>query len=167
MASLMENLCVNLEEQEKVFSALVKFAVDKKAAIIKNDTEKLQSIISEENDYIGKSLHLGKDREKLLHDIAFVLNVKKNTVTLSELIELISIPQDKERLIGLRENLISLLNNLKELNDLNENLIKYSLEYIDYSMNVLRSCMNPEPTYFDAAGNEIDPTSRKFFDTTQ
>lgn len=167
MASLLENLHSNLSEQAEVFSSLIKFSIDKKEAIIKNNTADIQAILSTENEYIGKSMRLGKEREKILHDIAFVLNVKKNTVTLSELIELINSPQDKERLISMRKNLVGLLNNLKEINELNENLIKHSLEYIDYSMNVLRSFLNPEPTYFDYSGNEINSSSKMLFDTKQ
>lgn len=167
MASLLESLYDNLSAQSKLVSALLETAVSKKQAIIKNDTAKLRSVTKEENELVGKSVHLGKDREKILHDIAYVLNVKKNTVTLMELINIINSPRDKERLIGLHKELISLLNNLKDLNDLNENLIKYSLEYIDYSMNVLRGFVNPEPTYFDSSGNEINSASRMFFDTTQ
>jgi flagellar biosynthesis/type III secretory pathway chaperone len=166
MASLLDSLHSNLGQQAEVFSSLIEFAVRKKEAIIKNDTLRLQSILSDENEYIGKSMRLGKERDKLLSDIAFVLNVKKNTVTLSELIELLNSPSDKERLISVRKNLVGLLNNLKELNELNEDLIKHSLEYIDYSMNVLRSYLNPEPTYFDCNGNEIS-SSKMFFDKKQ
>lgn len=167
MASLLENLYDNLEEQKEVFASLVATAGKKKDAIIKNDTALLQDITAEENEVIGKSVHLGKIRDKLLCDIAFVLNAKKNTVTVSELIELVNIAQDKERLIGLHKELVSLLDDLKGANELNENLIKYSLEYIDYSMNVLRSYKNPEPTYFDSSGNEINSSTRMFFDTKQ
>jgi flagellar biosynthesis/type III secretory pathway chaperone len=167
MASLLENLHNNLELQEEVFSALVKFAIDKKQAIIKNDIPLLQKYISEENEVIGKSIKLSKERDKLFKDIAFVLNVKKNTVSLSEIIELINSPEDKERLISSKKRLISLLNNLREVNNLNDELIKCSLEHIDYSMNLLRGYLSPEPTYFDYEGNEINSSSKMLFDTKQ
>lgn len=167
MASLLENLHQNLDEQAEVFSCLIEFAQNKKQAIVKNDTALLQSYLSEENEIIGRSQRLSKERDKLLGDIAFVLNVKKNTVTLSELIDLINSPQDKERLISSKERLISLLNDLKQINDLNEELINCSLEYIDYSMNILRSYLSPEPSYYDCGGNEINSSSKMFFDTKQ
>ena len=77
MASLLENLHQNLDEQIEVFSQLIQFATDKRAAIVKNDTSLLQSYLSNENEIIGKSQRLSKERDKLLSDIAFVLNVKK------------------------------------------------------------------------------------------
>ena len=43
----------------------------------------------------------------------------------------------KEKLIALKDEIENTLKDLKEVNDLNSELIKKSLEYIDFSINLI------------------------------
>ena len=88
-------------------------------------------------------------------------------MSLKDIIETIKGQEGEKELTSLREKLLDILPKLKALNDQNQELIKLSMEYIDFSMNVIRSSSSSTPTYYDFSGNEINASDRKMFDAKQ
>lgn len=167
LAGLIEELMNTVEKQIVIYDELLEIAAKKKVAVIENKVEELAGFNSEENTLLGRCTRLDKRREELFDDIAFVLNKKNKDITLSKLIELIKGQPEEERLVQIRDRATESLNKLKQINDLNKILIETSLEHIDYSMNVIRGALNPQPYYCDLAGNEINLPGKVLFDTKQ
>ncbi|MBR1442568.1 MAG: flagellar protein FlgN [Firmicutes bacterium] len=167
MAGLISELIGNINEQSEVYDSLLELAGKKKVAVIANDIEKLQSIVDEENVLLGRIGRLDKSRVQLFKDIAFVLNKKDEDISLNKLMDLIKGQSEENELRKAKEELFDKAGRLKTLNEQNQKLIEYSLEHIDFSMNVIRSALSNKPSYCDAMGNELSDSSQRMFDTKQ
>lgn len=167
MAGLIEELMDTVDKQIEIYDELLEIAAKKKTAVIENKIDALSEITAAENTLLGRCSRLDKQRETLFDDIAFVLNKKSEDITLSKLVELIKGQPEEQRLAAIRDRAMDTLNKLKKINDLNRTLIETSLQHIDYSMNVLRGTLNPQPYYYDLAGNEINLPGKMLFDAKQ
>lgn len=156
-----------VEEQILIYEALLEIAAKKKVSIVENNIEEVGEYTSEESTLLGKCSRLDKKRDTLFNDIAFVLNKKPEDITLSKLVELIKGQPEEERLTQIHDKAVDTLKKLKKINDLNRTLVETSLEHIDYSMNLIRGALNPQPYYCDLAGNEINLSGKMLFDTKQ
>nr|WP_317360001.1 flagellar protein FlgN [uncultured Tyzzerella sp.] len=166
MASLINELIDTLTEQNNIYQALLDIASKKKVSIIENDVAKLQQFVKEENVLVGRNQRLEKKRIETFKDIAMVLG-KNNEISLKDVIESMKGQEGEKVLINLRESLLDILPKLKSINDQNQELLKLSMDYIEYSMNIIRSSNSKSPTYYDLSGNEINASDRKMFDAKQ
>jgi flagellar biosynthesis/type III secretory pathway chaperone len=167
VASILEQLIENLEEENKVYEELIECSKSKKTAIIGNRIEEIRSVTAKENTLVGKCTRINKDREKIFSDIRYVMNIKPNeNLTVKRIAELVEGQNGSDRLIAARENAVSLLSELKNLNDINGEMINFSIEHIEFSINVLRGAKLNQTTYLDSSGNEIY-SNKSFFDTKQ
>lgn len=166
MASLISELIDTLTQQNNIYESLLDIASKKKVSIIENNLKTLQNFVKEENTLIGKNQRLEKKRIELFNDIQMVLG-KKNNLSLKDIIEAIKGQDGEKELDNIRNKIIDTLDKLKSLNNQNQELIQMSLDYVDFSMNLIRNSTNNRPTYYDLAGNEINASDRKMFDAKQ
>ncbi|MDE6181655.1 MAG: flagellar protein FlgN, partial [Eubacteriales bacterium] len=94
-----------------------------------------------------------------------VLN--KKTITISDIIESLKGQEEEKMLSKIKEKAEDVLPKLKILNDQNQELLQMSMDYIDYSMNLIRGGAMGMPTYYDSTGNEINTSDKKMFDAKQ
>lgn len=167
MAGLIEELMDTVEEQIFIYEELLETAAKKKVIIIENNVEGLSELNDIENTLLGRCTRLDKKRDSLFKDIAFVLNKKSEDITLSKLVELMQGQPEEQRLVQIRDRAVDTIERLKSINDLNRVLIETSMEHLDYSMNLIRGAINPQPYYVDLAGNEVTLPGRMMFDTKQ
>lgn len=71
----------------------------------------------------------------------------KLNLTISELSRLVFDLQDKQRLLSIQARLSETLNELKQLNELNRQLIEQALSYIDFSVETMSYYEEFETTY--------------------
>ncbi len=166
MAGLIDDLSETLNQMNEIYEKLIQTGKEKKSVIIKNDVEQLHKINDEENSLVGKAIKLDKKREEYFSDIAFVLNKDSKDITLSKIIEYIDKQPEVESVKEIYEKTISLLDELKKINELNNTLIGESLKQAEFQMNLLRGSLSRRPYYCDTLGNEI-PTGERFFDIKQ
>lgn len=150
--SFKDELMEILEEELKVLKAIRDIAYSKTDTIIKNKIESLQNITAEEEELIGKMSALEGKRLNMLNS----WGVDKNT-PLSEIIE--KIPEGKEELIGIREELNNLLMDIKKRNDINGQLIQENLEWMEFNINLITQANTPN-TY----GKKNEKVNRNLFD---
>lgn len=163
MASLIVELIDTLKQQNDIYKSLLETASRKKVSIIENNVANLQEIVKEENLLVGKNQRLEKKRLELFSDISMVLG--KNDITLKDFIQTIKGQEGEKELTKLREDMLDILPKLKTINEQNQELLQMSIDYVDFSINLIRS--NSSPTYYDMAGNEINASDRKMFDAKQ
>ena len=163
MSGLISELISVLNEQSNIYEQLCGISMHKKEMIIINDIEELKKITSSENLLLGKIQRIDKIRVSLIEDIACVLNEEESDITLSALANIINDQPDYNAFIEAVEKLRNTLDALKNLNEQNKQLIQNSLEYIDFSINVIRSTFSDEPSFFTTKGEEL-PQVSSFFD---
>ena len=166
MAGLMERLVGVLTDQLSNYDALIGLSEIKKDVIVSNDAESLQKITSEENAVVGRVQKLDKSRVSIMADIADVMDIREADYTLTDLCELIKEQDEYETLCGIVKSTREKLEELKAINTKNKELVENSLDYIDFSMNVMRSSIVPEKRFYNTSGDEIAPGSG-FFDARQ
>ena len=166
MASLTQELIDTLNEQNNIYKSLLDVASKKKVAIIQNDVKTLQQFVKDENLLVGKNQRLEKKRIELFCDIATVLG-KPLDITLKQIIESIKDKEGEKELTQIRTKMLKTLPKLKAINDQNQELLQMSMDYIDFSINLIRSSTEQRPTYYDMLGNEINSSDTKMFDAKQ
>ncbi|MCL2048313.1 MAG: flagellar protein FlgN [Defluviitaleaceae bacterium] len=145
MAGMLDQLVDVMKEQTERHNELHGLSLEEKDAIIKNDIDALQNLVSLKNMVIAQNNRLEKQRISLVKDIADVMAHKSNDISLADLIAIITNAADQEKLREAGAGLRAAVERLKEINDINKSLLESSIEFVEYSLNALRSTISPEP----------------------
>jgi len=166
LASLIDQLIDILEEQAAHYDNLLGLSQEKRDAIIANDVELLNKITGLENILVGQNQKLEKQRLSVTADIATVMNMDPETINLSSLLAKLRGQASYPRLAAVAERIRAVIPALKEANSQNRILIGNSMEFIDYSMNVIQAALGQGPDVF-AGGRDTEITRPSMFDRKQ
>lgn len=162
MASLIEELITTLSSQHDHYKELLILSEEKGNIVTKNEIDILQQITAAETAIIGKNQKLEQKREEIVKNIGIVLNEDYKKLTITKIAGIINSEEESRKLLKIRDELKETLDSLKEKNERNKSLIQTSLDYIDFSVNLIREGAQ------DALQSELVPElSRNFFDTKQ
>jgi len=156
LASLVEIL----ETQARLYKDLLALAKEKQPVLVKGDLAKLEELTKKEREIVFQVGRLEEQRFKVQQVLANHFGVSGTELTISFLAKKIEDPF-KTRLTGLGRELTVTLDELRNNNELNTQLIEQSLGYIDYMVNLLTS-LDDTPTYQGQHGNNSQQTSRLF-----
>ncbi|MCL2356426.1 MAG: flagellar protein FlgN [Defluviitaleaceae bacterium] len=149
MAGMVHQLINIMKEQTERQTELYGLSLEEKEAIVKNDIEQLQNLLGLKNMVLSQTHRLEKQRIALVEDIADVTGNKKDDIALSDVIEILKDkPEEQEELREVGNALRESVEKLKEINEVNKSLIESSLEFVEYSLNALRSTIAPEPVEY-------------------
>ena len=145
MASLIENLITILEQESELYERLIKESMDKTPVIVSNDLQRLSEANDREQRVVDEITSISHKRNQALGEIATVLGKDADTITVSEVIELMAKqPEFQHPLIAVRDKMLKQADLLRQVNVHNQNLLKESLEMTEYSIN-LKQSMNQSP----------------------
>ncbi|RCX14776.1 FlgN protein [Anaerobacterium chartisolvens] len=157
------NELINTLKQEKgVYDSVLKIAEDKTDIIIKGKVDELDKMLKQEQELVLQMAKLEDARERLVAKIFSELGITDKDMTISTLVEAMKSPYSS----GLKECqslLLDTIGRLKVKNDLNSKLIKNSLEYINFSINLIASVDSGSNNY-SGSGQVSDAKKRNFFD---
>lgn len=172
MASLIENLITELNEEYAVYEELLVVAREKTTVIIKNDLDKLRAVTDKEQLLVDTITRLQNTRREIMVNIASVLNKKYSELKIIDIVDFLDgQPEFRDPLASINEKLAKLARQLKEVNAHNQNLIQESLSMIEYNINLLQNFNRaPETAEYSkdmfkgngAYGNMGDGMSGKF-----
>lgn len=161
-SQMIEKLVNILEQEEKIYSDLRSISEKKRDLIIQGKVPELESLVNMEQSLILSIGNHEDEREKLVELIASMLSIPSSEITLSKITQ--SIDDFKSKRLSLcQDRLTQTIKDLKNTNDLNSKLIKNSLEYIDFSINLLSSIDNENSKYGND-GQYGGSAKRTFFD---
>ncbi|MEN6314953.1 MAG: flagellar protein FlgN [Clostridiaceae bacterium] len=159
---LIDTLIDTLKKETDLYEGIQKLSKNKTDAIVEGKVSELESITSLEQSMILKLGKLEEEREKLVEQIALQLNVKASDITITNLKERFS-GEQAEKLNGCHNTLSKLVNELSTANELNSKLIRNSLDYIDFSINLLTDAGSTGNNY-GTSGMSSNLKKRNFFD---
>ena len=168
MASLMENLVDVLDKECTMYEQLLELSSRKTVIIIKGDLEALAKITDEEQYVIGSIQMLEKQRETAMRDIANVLNKDVDSLKLTDLIVVLEKrPEDQKNLAVQRDRLRGVTANVRRVNGQNQELLKSSLEMVQFEMNIIQASKSAPQTAnssraLDTTGDCLGYTSGGF-----
>lgn len=158
---LIDKLIEALDKEANVYEGILKLSKQKTDVIIAGKVSELEGITRAEQSVILTLSKLEEGREELVEKIALELKVKPNDVTLSSLMKMLPKEQAAKLKKG-HSSLPKVFNDIRDANVLNSKLIRNSLEYIDFSINVLTS--TGSTGNYGNSGQSDDPKKKNFFD---
>lgn len=139
MASLIENLIIQLNEEYAVYEALLAVSMEKTSAIVSNNLERLHEVTDKEQSYVDTLTGMDIARRQTMANIASVLN-RKTELKISEIVDFLDgQPEFHDALATVNEKLAKIARRLKDVNAHNQNLIEESLSMITYNITLLQN----------------------------
>lgn len=160
-SSLTDKLLEVLNKESDIYEGILKLSKEKTDAIVAGKISELESITRLEQSIILKLGKLERERESVVEKLAAGLKVKATEITLTNLINMLPEGQ-AEKFKNYRDGFIEILDKLSEANMLNSKLIRNSLEYIDFSINILAGA-GAEGNYGNS-GESGEVLKKNFFD---
>ena len=165
MAGLINELIDILKGQLQNYDELLVLSIEKRNVIIENNTQMLQKITQAENSIIGRNQRMENKRLEIIGNIANVLNYDAGELTMSSLAELIKEQDEHKGLTEIRDSLKETLDALKTENDRNAKLLESSIDFINLTVNLMRSPENNES--YHRQRKSIPGEEKGFFDAKQ
>jgi flagellar biosynthesis/type III secretory pathway chaperone len=144
-----KNLISVMEKLLKLHQSLYELSVKKTDIVIKGDLDALQQILKDEQTHIAAIGKFEVERQKMVE--AILPGVEKPTI--SDSMEAAD-GAEKEALSQLRTELIEIVAKIKDQNELNQQMIHQSLQFVHLTMNLVA----PQPMEFNY-GPEAGKTS--------
>ena len=133
-AELIIQSLKKLVESHKMFISL---SDEKKDCLMQEDIGQLKQVMLKESALLKKMQSQEQERMRLVQFFGRSKGLVTENGTLSELLPLVS-EQQQEELLLLQKKLTKLINELKEKNDLNKQLIEKSLRFVNLSLDVMQ-----------------------------
>ena len=147
MASLVETLVDVLDRECSLYEKLLGLSSQKTTIIVKGDLKALAEITDEEQYIIGDIQGLEKERTTAMKDIANVLNMDVNSLKLTDLIQILEKrPVDQKNLAVQRDRIVTVADNVRRVNGQNQELLKSSLEMVQFEMNIIQAAKTAPQT---------------------
>lgn len=157
-----EQLIEILEEMNRVYEGMLKLSVKKKDIIVQGKVSELEKIVKTEQTLVIEAGKLENKREEIITEISKEIGINTAEVTIKQL-EKRSGKRHAKNLKECRNKLVKTLDELKSQNELNSNLIKNSLDYIDFSLNLF-SNINSDSGSYVKNGEIGKPEKKNLFD---
>ena len=159
MAGLVSNLIETLKGQTDLFKKTTALLMMKKEHIIENDMDALREVVKQENEILPKALKNDKEREKIMANIAIVLNKKQEDLTLSLLAQLIDGQPEHKEFVAAVDEFVVALEEMKAANDASKILVQDALEFVEFNMNIIHSSLDAPPAGYGSLEDGHEPGS--------
>lgn len=158
----IDNLIKVLEYENKLYGQLYSIAENKTGFVVKGEVENLQALVGKEQKLAGELNKLQDVREQILEQIGKAIGKNPQQLTLSEIAAQLA-GEQAERLAGIRVRLKETIDKLTAKNNLNQQLLKNALEYVDFSLNLLTQPA-PQTNQYGRKGIETGTQGRGILD---
>ncbi|UQD53405.1 flagellar protein FlgN [Bacillus methanolicus] len=135
----VQALTASMEKLLKLHKSLYELAVKKTEIIKQGDINSLNKLLQEEQVHITAIGKIEKERQAAASKL--LPQVENPTVT--DCLGVLK-GEEHDRLLELSNQLMETVLELKERNFLNQQMIYYSLQFVNFSMNLI----NPQPEFF-------------------
>jgi flagellar biosynthesis/type III secretory pathway chaperone len=154
-----------LMDEYGYYKDLVELSKSKKRIIIESKVAELDKMVKLEQNMIFNIGQLERKREEEVSKLCKALDINSAQITITDLTQVLQ-PELKNRLEDIQGKLKEIFTELKTVNDINGQLIEQSLEYIDYSINLVAgSGMETGSLYEDIGKNKGKQSKKNIFDT--
>lgn len=168
----MENLIDVLNKEHSEYELLLELSEKKTPIIVKGDLEALTKITDEEQVVVSRIHHLDSVHTEVLKDIANVINKDVELLKLDNLIKMLEKqPVEQKKLQDIHDKLHSTIKRLSQINEHNRELLRISLEMVEFDLNLIRAMRTaPETANYSRAALNVGTTmggEYKGFDAKQ
>lgn len=136
----MHQLIDTLKKLLKLHQSLHQIAIQKTDVLKKDDMASLKNIMNDEQKHLLAIQKIDKEREIAVYKLVSGHEILGDKPTISDCINLAT-GEEKTKLKELQEHLVRCITEIKERNELNQQLLQQSLQFINLSLEML----SPEP----------------------
>lgn len=136
MEGLLTKLIEVLERENGIYKDILDISRHKTEIIVEGKVTELDRMTGIEQKMVFNVGQLEKQREELLREMAQFMDIGVEEINMDHVIDEAD-GHLKDRFSKIREEISATLKELKEVNDLNSQLIEKSLEYIDFFIDLI------------------------------
>jgi flagellar biosynthesis/type III secretory pathway chaperone len=134
---------------------LLDIAEKKKDIIIQDRTDELSRMTNQESKIVRQMTELEQKRADAAREYLQALGMRPETeITLSDLAKRVIHAKEKSALLALQTQLSDTTTRLKETNKINQELMQSSLNYIEFTLDLLSSTEADDMTYRNPSANK-------------
>ena len=162
MQTNTEKLFGVLKQQISIYESILNLSKKKTDVIVAGKVAELENFVKMEQAIVMRVGKLEQQREEIATQLAQSLGINHSSFTIMQIAGRLD-KQQQDKLKEYQQKLSNILESLKEVNNLNSKLIQKSLEYIEFSMNIMTSNESSGNEY-ENKGNtrKIQNTNRLF-----
>lgn len=135
-SKMIQTLIKVLEYENRMYKELIEISSQKTDVVIQGNIEVLKQLIEKEQQLVAETKKLEQAREQILTQLSNAFGITPEEITLQDLIEHLD-QEDKKAFNLVREKLQKTVIQLQYKNNLNQKLLENSLEYVQFSMNLI------------------------------
>ena len=159
----LDKVILYLEKENSIYEKLLSISKEKKDIIIDGKINELDSIIKMEGNLIMEISKLEDEREKAVNDLAKELGCNREELSISYLCNKV-VDKRVANLKKISDSIGNTLEELKEINDLNGKLIEQSLEFINFSINLVADVMEGQKVVYEGKKEANGENNVRLFD---
>ena len=146
MKTVIDYLLKVLNEELNFMDSIIELLKQKEKALIKNDVEQLESVVSREREYFISMRDMEESRKSIIELLLSKKGIDKKNITLGELAEYVD-KEDKFRITDIRKKMRQKVLIINKLNKRCAVLLRKSIELADFSIRLLTGVYNEKPVY--------------------
>ena len=170
MASLIDLLIDDLNNEDTGYNKLLDLSNDKTSAIVKGDVDELQKIFLQEQKLIEELETVEQKRQEDVKEICSILRLPYEEIRVEHIVQILEKkPKEHDALEEVYLRLKRTLNQLTTVNDNNKLLLKESMDMIQFELDLARNSVMDLQTsnYGRTAYEEQGITGATGFDAKQ
>lgn len=162
----IENIYATLEKLERMHKSLLELAYKKTEIIKVNNMEALDRMLKDEQAHVAAIDQLEQQRQlQVTQYLRAKGHAPTDKISVADVIMVAENEADQQKLQDVRNRLLTIIEDLRKQNDLNQKLTFQSLQFVNLTLDMLR----PQPSQINYSGNEVRGTSsmakKTYFDS--
>jgi len=158
----MKQMIEILKKQLEIYKEMLKISEDKTDIIVGDKVEELKPMVDREEVLVSQYISLEKQRLGIVRAFASSRGITK-VLKIDDLCEYF--PDDADEMKSLKKEILDVTKKIKVKNSLNQELVKNSLDYINFSVGIMTGTATGNGTY-GKGGAQNKGEARKFFDVS-
>ncbi len=146
MDKLINTLIRIIKEEETLLTEFIKLLEEQKKLLVENDVESFEETAVRQEDLVEQIRSLENRRVEIVKEVATNTETAESEITLTRLVEM-SLGNVSEELADAKKNLTNLVSRIKKMNQVNQYLIKRSLNKTQRTIDFLIDSDEQDITY--------------------
>lgn len=155
-----------VKEETRIYKEILLLSNEKRQVLVEGKAIELDRIVRVEQRLYSEVVELEKQRDQILREAVDAGAIGKDDIIVSRLIQQMEEAYGKA-ISDCSTELVDVLGEIKKINDINGELIKQSLDYIEYTVNIMSS--TTQATNLTYGNDSIDGkkagSKKTFFDS--
>lgn len=140
MASIIENLITELNDEYTLYEELLQVSMEKTGAIVSNSLERLAATTEREQLLADALARVEHRRRETMGNVANILGKHPDEVKVMDVVEFLEgQPEFHDPLLTINEKLAKLARKVREVNGHNQSLIQEALTMLEYNINLVQN----------------------------